>query len=157
MRRSGILNQPLQAALGRLGHGDLLIVSDVGFPVPDGVERIDLALGEGIPDLRTVLRLVHAEFITEQLVYANEMRENNPRLAAWLDDEFTGVDVDARPHTEMLGDVAARAKVVVRTGDFEPWGNVGLVSGVDAPRFFGTEGVVVPEAYRDLVENKAAN
>jgi D-ribose pyranase len=157
MRRGGILNQPLQAALGRLGHGDLFIVSDVGFPIPDGLERIDLAFADGQLDLRTVLRGIHAECITEQLVYADEMRVNNPRLAAWLDEEFAGVQVDARQHTAMLSEVAASAKFVVRTGSFEPWGNIGLVSGVDAPRFFATDGVLVPDEYRDLVDGKAAN
>lgn len=157
MRRSGILNQPLQAALGTLGHGDLLIVSDVGFPCPAGVPRVDLAVTDGIPDLRTVLRLIHAEFITEKLVYADEMRENNPYLVSWLDEEFRGVEVDGRAHTDMLGEVAASAKLVVRTGDFEPWGNIGLVSGVDAPKFFAKDGVIVPDSYRDLVDQKAAN
>lgn len=157
MRRTGILNQPLQAALGKFGHGDLLIVSDVGFPVPESVERIDLALGNGIPDIRDVLRLIHAEFITERLLYAAEMSANNPRLAAWLDQEFPGVEVESPPHTDMLSEVANQARVVVRTGSFEPWGNIGLVSGVDAPRFFSTEGVVIPDDYRDLVDGKAAN
>lgn len=152
MKRGGILNQPLSDAIASLGHGDMLIVSDAGFPIPRETRRIDLALAADLPDLRTMLTLVHAEMIVERVVVAAEMEEFNPPLFDWLREAFSSVDFDLRPHEEMLSSVARSAKAVVRTGAFDPWGNIGLVSGVDAPRWFAREGVRVPDYYRERVE-----
>lgn len=149
MKRSGILNPDLCRAIASLGHGDVLMVVDAGFPIPVTVERIDLAVAEDIPDLRTVLSLVHSEFIVEKVTIAAEMAENNPRLHEWLRDRFSGAEVDAVPHAEMLTTVAAGARVAVRTGAFDPWGNIALHSGVDVPRWFTKDGVQVPEYYRE--------
>jgi hypothetical protein len=55
----------------------------------------------------------------------------------------------------MLSSVALRAKTIVRTGAFDPWGNIGLVSGVDVGAWFSREGVTVPEAYRARFEAAA--
>ena len=43
----------------------------------------------------------------------------------------------------------ARAKYIVRTGAFEPWGNVILRSGVDAPIWFQKPGTITPDYYSD--------
>lgn len=154
MKRSGIFNQPLNSVLASLGHGDLLIVSDVGFPIPTAVTRIDMAIAADLPDLRTMLALLSQELFTERVVIAEEMEEYNRPLYAWLHEHFAGVEFETRPHAEMLGPVAASAKAIVRTGAFDPWGNIGLVSGVDVARFFTSggsikEGIVVPDYYRD--------
>jgi D-ribose pyranase len=147
MKRTGILNRELCAAIAALGHGDMLLVVDAGFPVPRDVWRIDLAVAADLPDLRTVLGLIHRELIAERVVVAAEVEAHNPQLDRWLREEFAGAELERRPHAAMLAGAAQQAKAIVRTGAFDPWGNVGLVSGVDAPRWFAREGVVVPEAY----------
>ena len=43
--------------------------------------------------------------------------------------------------------MAAKAKVIVRTGAFDPWGNILLYSGVDVPAWFAKPGVVAPDYY----------
>jgi simple sugar transport system permease protein/D-ribose pyranase len=48
--------------------------------------------------------------------------------------------------------MAAKAKVIVRTGAFDPWGNILLYSGVDAPVWFSKPGLKVPEVYQKRVE-----
>lgn len=152
MKRGGILNQPLSNALATFGHTDLLMVCDAGFPIPRDAERIDLAIAPDLPDLRTVLSLIRDELITERVVIAAEMAEFNPPLYEWLREHFSEAEFEERPHTEMLTQVAGEAKAIVRTGAFDPWGNIGLVSGVDAPRWFAREGVRVPDYYKDRVE-----
>ncbi|MEU9336010.1 D-ribose pyranase [Streptomyces sp. NPDC048290] len=151
MKRSGILNAELSGALATLGHTDLLLVVDAGFPVPRDAHRIDLALAENLPDLRTVLGLIADEIVVEGVVRAEDVPTHNPRLDKWLRYRFSGAEFSVRPHTDMLGALAREAKVVVRTGAFEPWGNIGLHCGVDAPRWFGGEGVVVPPQYASKV------
>ncbi|NJP65667.1 D-ribose pyranase [Streptomyces spiramenti] len=149
MKRRGILNDRLSAALATLGHTDLVLVVDAGFPVPREAERIDLAISENLPDLRTVLGLVADELVVEGVVRAEEVPSNNPLLDSWLQERFTDAAFTTRTHADMLGEVARAAKVVVRTGAFEPWGNIGLFCGVDVPRWFGGEGVVAPAYYAD--------
>lgn len=148
MKRRGILNQPLSDVLASFGHTDLLMVCDVGFPIPRDAQRIDLAIAPDLPDLRTMLSLINEEFITEKVLIAAEMAEFNPPLHGWLQEHFSGVEFETKPHEEMLSGVARSAKAIVRTGAFDPWGNIGLVSGVDVERFFAKEGTVLPDYYR---------
>lgn len=147
MKRHGILNADLSGALGTLGHTDLIMVVDAGFPIPPNSNRIDLAVAENLPDLRTVLSLIADEIVVETVVRADDVPTNNPRLDEWLQERFIDADFSTRPHAEVLGELAAQAKVIVRTGAFEPWGNVGLYCGVDVPKWFGGDGVVVPDYY----------
>ncbi|WP_313542450.1 D-ribose pyranase [Leifsonia aquatica] len=149
MKKNGILNAELSGALATLGHTDLLLVVDAGFPIPRDAHRIDLAIAENLPDLRTVLGLIADELVVEGVVRAEDVVSNNPRLDDWLGDRFAGAEFNTRSHADMLGAVAAQAKVIVRTGAFEPWGNIGLVCGVDVPRWFGGDGVVAPDYYAD--------
>ena len=147
MKRTGILNAELSGALATLGHTDLVLVVDAGFPIPREAHRIDLAVAENLPDLRTVLALIAAEIVVEGVVRADDVVTNNPRLDEWLQATFHDAGFSSRPHAEMLGAIAAKAKVIVRTGAFEPWGNIGLFCGVDVPKWFGGDGVVAPDYY----------
>jgi D-ribose pyranase len=52
--------------------------------------------------------------------------------------------------------MAAKAKCIVRTGAFDPWGNILLYSGVDAPIWFSKPGLKVPEQYAKIVERMKA-
>jgi D-ribose pyranase len=147
MKRNGILNAELSGALATLGHTDLIMVVDAGFPIPRTAHRVDLAVAQNLPDLRTVLGLISDELIVEGVVRAEDVTSNNPRLDEWLQQTFTDAEFTIRSHEEMLHDLAHQAKVIVRTGAFEPWGNIGLFCGVDVPRWFGGEGVIAPDYY----------
>jgi len=147
MKRQGILNADLSGALATLGHTDLLMVVDAGFPIPRSAHRVDLAIAENLPDLRTVLELISTELVVEGVVRADDVTTNNPRLDGWLQQRFTDAEFTTRSHADMLGELAQQAKVIVRTGAFEPWGNVGLFCGVDVPRWFGGEGIIAPDYY----------
>lgn len=147
MKRNGILNAELSGALATLGHTDLLLVVDAGFPIPREAHRIDLAIAENLPELRTVLELIAAELVVEGVVRADDVPSNNPRLDEWLRQRFPDAEFTTRSHAEVLGELAREAKVIVRTGAFEPWGNIGLRCGVDVPKWFGGDGVIVPDYY----------
>lgn len=149
MKRTGILNAPLSGALATLGHTDLILVVDAGFPIPRDAHRIDLAIAENLPDLRTVLSLIAQEIVVEGVVRADDVPSNNPRLDEWLQSTFDGAEFTTRSHADVLGELAGQAKVIVRTGAFEPWGNIGLFCGVDVPKWFGGDGVIAPPYYAD--------
>lgn len=151
MKRGQLLNADLSQAIAALGHGDGLMVVDAGFPVPTSAWRIDLALRRDVPDLRTVLDVIADEMIVEEVVVAQDVPTNNAPLHDWLVARWRDVPITLVPHVEMLSAMAGRAKAVVRTGAFDPWGNVLLRSGVDVPAFFSRPGTVVPDYYRDKV------
>ena len=152
MKSGKLLNAELSHAVASLGHGDLMIICDAGFPIPGSAWRIDLAVVPDVPDLETVLTAVSDAFITEKVSYAAEMAENNPPLLQKVKTIFASSDHEPIPHEKILNEMAAQAKVIVRTGAFDPWGNILLYSGVDAPVWFAKPGLVVPEVYAKRVE-----
>jgi D-ribose pyranase len=152
MKRAGILNKGLSEAIASMGHGDKLVVCDAGFPIPEEAWRIDLALIQDVPDLQTVLAVVAKEFITEKVRIAQELKENNPPLYQKLTELFDERNFELVPQALMLSEAPRQAKVIVRTGAFDPFGNVVLISGVDAKVWFSKEGTVVPDYYRSRVE-----
>lgn len=152
MKRGTILNKDLNEAIASMGHGDVMIVCDAGFPIPSGAWRIDLAIKQDLPDLESVLSVIGQDLIAEKVVYATEMAENNPTLLAKVEGLFSDSQLDSVPHSEMITEMPARAKVIVRTGAFDPWGNIALFSGVDVPKWFSAPGVKVPDYYRERME-----
>jgi len=148
MKRNGILNLGLNQAIAAMGHGDYLIVCDAGFPIPSHVSRVDLALIQDIPDIATVLTAINREMIAEKISYAAEMAANNPELKKKVDSIFNGVELVTISHADLLGPIAVKAKFIVRTGAFDPWGNILIYSGVDVPKWFSKPGTVVPEYYQ---------
>ncbi len=151
MKKSRILNKQLNDVIAGMGHGDWIIVCDAGFPIPDSVRRVDLAIQPDLPDLETVLRLISEDFITEKVYYAAEVPQYNQPLLKKVEQIFHGIELDTMPHEKLLSEAAYKAKAVVRTGAFDPYGNIILQSGVDAPKWFDKEGVLVPDAYKDKV------
>jgi D-ribose pyranase len=146
VKRAGILNKGLSEAIASMGHGDNLIVCDAGFP-------IDLALIQDVPDLQTVLSAIAQEFIAEKVRIAEELKENNPPLYQKLTELFDERDFELVPQVQMLFEASRHAKAIVRTGAFDPFGNVSLISGVDAKSWFSKEGTVVPDYYRSRIED----
>ena len=66
-RNSGTLNSQLSRVFSELGHTDQVVVTDAGLPIPKHVERVDLALAEGIPSFLQVLDQTLAEIVMRVL------------------------------------------------------------------------------------------
>ena len=43
MKKIGIINAPISAVIAELGHLDMLSIADAGLPIPQEIQRIDLA------------------------------------------------------------------------------------------------------------------
>ena len=125
MKRTGILNSDLNAALSRLGHGDLVLVADCGMPAPPGVPVIDLALVHGVPRFEQVLDALLGELVVERCVAAEEA--TGTVAAVWLRERFA--DIEYISHGE-LKQLSATARVFVRTGEATPVANAALICGV---------------------------
>lgn len=137
MKRSGILNPALSRALASMGHTDSIVVCDAGLPIPDGPERIDLAVRPGLPAFHDVLAAIAAELQIEHALIADEFAQASPGLhretVVLLEAREAGQGAPIRLETARHADLkqAVRAaRAVVRTGECTPFANVILYSGV---------------------------
>ncbi|QTH58522.1 D-ribose pyranase [Corynebacterium hindlerae] len=122
MRKAGILNAELAAAINRLGHTDTFAIADCGLPIPDEVEVIDLALVFGVPSFESVVRAVLAEVVVQEATIADTTPDAvRTLIAAPAVQEVSHEKLKAR-----IADV----KFVIRTGETTPFANVIFTSGV---------------------------
>jgi len=128
VKKSGILNPALCQLLARTGHTDYFTISDRGFPVPDGPERIDLSLVDDIPTVLDVLTAIAQEYQIDRIVITNEMQEVSPQRVEDL-KKLVGPDkLEAVSHIEIKR-LSQTGKATVRTGDTCPYANIIVVSG----------------------------
>ena len=130
MRKTVLLNSEISSVISRMGHTDMLTVGDCGLPVPEGVQRIDLALKLGVPRFLEVLDTILEELCVERIILAEEVRTASPEMHEAILARFGDkVQVDYVPHEEFKRRTAS-SKAVVRTGECTPYANVILCSGV---------------------------
>jgi len=108
------------------------VIGDAGLPVPPGVELIDLALTQGIPDFISTLRIVLSEMQVESHVLAEEILLKQPPALAELNalTEQTALGERRLVSHEEFKQLSRKARAVVRTGECQPYCNIALVSGV---------------------------
>ena len=129
MKKGQLLNQPISAVIAGMGHTDELVIGDAGLPIPAGPQRIDLALTAGIPAFLDTLEAVLSELAVETAVIATEMITVSPNLYAAIQERLGTVRIIHVPH-EVLKVRTQSAKAIIRTGEFTPYANIILSSGV---------------------------
>lgn len=128
MKKNGILNSEISRVLGYMRHTDMLAIVDCGFPIPDGVECIDLSVKFGLPKFLDVLEEVDKDFEIEFVRFANEIKEKNPKVLEGAIKILDGKDYEFIPHV-LFKDLSSKVKVIIRTGEATPFANVILQSG----------------------------
>jgi D-ribose pyranase len=128
MKRGGILNPSLSHLLASTGHTDYFTVCDRGFPVPEGPERIDLALVDDIPTVLDVLGAVLAEWSLDRVLITHEMDAISQDRVAEMRALLGDVPFERVSHVQ-LKRLAQSARATVRTGDTVPYANIIVVSG----------------------------
>ena len=130
MKKQGILNSDISRVLSYMGHTDCIAVGDCGLPIPEEVERIDLALEFGVPSFMDVLRVITKDMKVEKIVLAEEIREQNPKVLGEIKELFAGQELETVfvSHTE-LKKQTRECKAVIRTGETTPYANIILQSG----------------------------
>ncbi|HET7602402.1 MAG TPA: D-ribose pyranase [Gemmatimonadales bacterium] len=129
MKKQGILGNALSEVIASMGHTDLLVISDAGFPTPPGVQRIDLAVRCGLPSMLEVTQAIAGDLEVEAVTIANELLARDDALPAALRDLFPNAPLHHVSHEEFKR-LSQRARAVVRTGECTPYYNVILTSGV---------------------------
>lgn len=132
MKKTPLLNIALSRLIASLGHGDMVVIGDAGLPVPPGVELIDLALTQGIPDFVSTLRVVLSEMQVESHVLAEEILLKQPPALQAIDELTANAAMGQRrllSHDEFKL-LSRQARAIVRTGECQPYCNIVLVAGV---------------------------
>jgi len=130
MKRNGILNSDISRVLSYMGHTDWIAIGDCGLPIPDEVERIDLALTFGEPGFMRTLEIVAGDMKVEKIILAEEIKEQNPEVLNQVKEYFKGqsVEVEFVTHVELKAKTH-ECKAVIRTGEITPYANIILQSG----------------------------
>ncbi len=129
MKKTGIINSEIAAVVAEMGHMDTIAIVDAGFPIPHEARRIDLAVKEGLPGFLDVLGNILQELHVEEMILASEIKDQNPGLDAVLKERYPGITFTYIKH-ESLKKKAGECSAVVRTGEFKPYANIILRSGV---------------------------
>lgn len=146
MKKGSLYHSELSKAIGKMGHGDIILIGDVGCPFPrhEYTTCIDLAVSNNIPKVIDVLKAVCSELVIEEYIVTEETKKISPNTYK----EFKEVlDLEKNKgnaliekiitHVEMknlwLNGALDReeVKVFVRTGERCPYAYIALVAGVD--------------------------
>lgn len=129
MKKTGVLNNLVSEVIASMGHTDTLTICDAGFPIPDTVMRIDLALVLGLPSFMDTVKAIISELEVEQIFLAEEIVEKNPHIKSEIVELFDGITIVFVSHEE-IKKLSEKSKAIVRTGECTPYANVILQSGV---------------------------
>ncbi|HEY3406580.1 MAG TPA: D-ribose pyranase, partial [Propionicimonas sp.] len=131
MRRLSTLNPQLSRVISETGHVDTVVVTDAGLPLPQGVERVDLAFRPGQPAFLDVLDTVLESLSVEGAIVASEVVEASPEMYDAIRGRLgeRGVSLQMVPHVEFK-ELTKSARACVRSGEFTPYANIILVAGV---------------------------
>ena len=129
MKKTMLLNSELSYVIATLGHMQTLVVADAGLPIPPETERIDLALTKNVPGAIETLKIILDEMQVEKIILAEEVKKHNPQFLKAVKKLLPGVPMEFETHL-IFKEMTSDAQAVVRTGEFSPYANVILVSGV---------------------------
>ena len=133
MKKGRLLNSNISSVISKMGHTDHITIGDAGLPIPNSVERIDLAIEKGVPTFLGTLDVVLEELKVEEVIIAKEMNEISNEmyntLLKVLKEKCGEIKVVEVPHEEFKG-ITKESKAVVRTGECTPYANIILKSGV---------------------------
>jgi D-ribose pyranase len=129
MKKHGILNCEISEVVATMGHTDMLTIADAGLPIPEGNWRIDLALTAGVPPFLKTVQTILGELQVQEAIIAEEMLDKSLELYQQLQELLKGIPITRIPHEDFKRKTSD-AKAIVRTGEFTPYANVILVSGV---------------------------
>lgn len=129
MKKGKLINSEISYVISKMGHTDMLTICDSGLPIPKEVQRIDLALKEGTPSFLETLDTVLEELEVEEIIVASEMENVSPILYEEIAKRFKNINIIKVSHEEFKK-LTKDSDAIVRTGEFTPYANIILKSGV---------------------------
>lgn len=129
MKKGALINSEIAYVISKMGHTDMLTICDSGLPIPQNTQRIDLALKKGIPSFLDTLDTVLEELKVEEIIIASQMEDISPKLYEEMLKRFKDIKIVKVEHEEFKN-ITKDSMAIVRTGEFTPYANVILKSGV---------------------------
>jgi D-ribose pyranase len=137
MKKSTLINSDISYAIAKMGHNDMLTICDSGLPIPKGVQRIDVAIKKGVPTFLETLETILEELRIEEIIIAKQTKEVSPHIFQEIMEIVKSIEVDENikiriteiDHEEFKG-VTKESSCIVRTGEYTPYANIILKSGV---------------------------
>ncbi|WP_270395591.1 D-ribose pyranase [Mediterraneibacter massiliensis] len=134
MVTKGMQNIHIASMLNFAQHMDEIIICDIGFPIPKGVDYVDLVLKDDVPTVNEVLDEVLSCFSVEKVIMAEEGRYYNPSYVDKIQKKFDPcIPFQFITHKEFKMR-SQKVKGIIRTGDYTANSNVLLVSA-DSGKF----------------------
>jgi D-ribose pyranase len=128
MKKAALINGPLSSVVAQMGHKERLVVTDAGMPL-GSLPRIDLALTAGVPGFAETLRVLLTELQVEAAIYPEELPKKNPEVYLEMMKVLGDIRVQPLPMEQFKVEMRS-SRAAVRTGEFSPFANVILISGV---------------------------
>jgi D-ribose pyranase len=129
LKKNTLINAPISSVIAAMGHLDTLTVADAGLPIPEGVKRIDLAITAGIPGFIDTLSVVLSELQIERVILAEEIEQINSDILIAIQKLLSDVPIEFVSH-QQFKKLTLETRAIIRTGEFSPYANIILVSGV---------------------------
>lgn len=129
MKKNGVLNKDISELIASMGHYDELTICDAGLPIPEYIWRIDLAVKKGLPGFVEVAKAVADDMVVQQIILAEEIKKVSPDIDRQIREIFADVEIAYIPH-DAFKKQSTKSKAIIRTGEFTPYSNVIIVSGV---------------------------
>lgn len=137
MKKGMLIHSDLSLLVATLGHMDQVTICDAGLPIPESVQRIDLALTHGVPAFIDTVQVMLAECQIQAVTLAEEFQTVSPdhhrALLEALEHEqqATGkaIDISYVSH-ELFKQQTHQSRAVIRTGECTPYANIIFHSGV---------------------------
>lgn len=129
MKKSRVINSDISRVVAQMGHFDKLSIGDAGMPVPMSTEKIDLAVDKGIPSFMEVFNNVLEELEVQRIYLAEEIKSENPKVLAAIQERLPETPISFIPHSEMKAELN-HCHAFIRTGEMTPYANIILESGV---------------------------
>lgn len=128
MKKNGVLNGDISRILGYMRHTDIITIVDCGFPIPEGVECIDLSVKFGLPLFLDVLKEISDDLEIELVRFADEIKEKNPDVLKGALEILKDREIEFIPHIDFK-ELSGKSMAIIRTGEATPYANVILQSG----------------------------
>ncbi|AUI87795.1 D-ribose pyranase [Vibrio azureus] len=137
MKKSTLFNSEISYLVATLGHSDEITICDAGLPIPEHVQRIDLALTHGVPGFLETVRVILSESQIEGVIIAEEFATVSPAhheaLLAELavESSLSGkeISINYLSHEDFKARTQ-QSRAVIRTGECTPYANVIFQAGV---------------------------
>jgi D-ribose pyranase len=135
MKKNGIFNKQLAGEIAGIGHGQSVLICDVGFPIPADSIRVDMALSRGIPTTFQVLQAILSELVVESFTIAQEAEIHNPEFFHQVHDYMKNQKKVCIPQDEFMVQSVKMSKIIVRSADMNPMANIVITAASAVDKF----------------------